>query len=122
METSFLFVTGKVRSHWLRWRASHKETSCRFTIIEVGAHENLRIYDASIVSMASTISPNIPAHRGRRPEELIAISGSLTLLSNITIAWMTLHMQEVINRWKREEGRHIDPELLGILGLPDQKV
>lgn len=59
---------------------------------------------------------NIPAHRGRRPEELIAISGSLTLLSNITIAWMTLHMQQVINRWKKEEGRHIDPELLRHIG------
>lgn len=48
----------------------------------------------------------------RRPEELTAISGSLTLLSNITIAWMALHVQQVINRWKKEEGRHIDPELL----------
>ena len=44
------------------------------------------------------------------------ISGSLTLLSNITIAWMTLHMQQVIDRWKREEGRRVDPELLRHIG------
>ncbi|MCB1675099.1 MAG: Tn3 family transposase [Halioglobus sp.] len=52
------------------------------------------------------------AHRGRRPEELIAVSGSLTSLSNITIAWMTLHMQQVIDRWQREEGRGVDTPLL----------
>jgi len=40
----------------------------------------------------------IPVHCGRRPEELIAISGSLTLPSNTAIAWMTLHMQQVIDR------------------------
>ena len=28
---------------------------------------------------------------------------------------MTLHMQQVINRWKKE-GRHIDPELLRHIG------
>ena len=58
----------------------------------------------------------IPVHRGRRPEEPISISGSLTLLSNIAIDWTTLHMQQVVNRWKQEEGRQVGPELLSHIG------
>lgn len=88
---------------------------CDFVGKDEFRRELLRILDrgeSTHLLLRAIYAGNLPAHRGRRPEELIAISGALTLLSNITIAWMTLHMQEVIDRWKREEGRHTDPELL----------
>ncbi len=59
---------------------------------------------------------NITATRGRRREELSAISGSLTLLSNITMAWMTHRMQGVLDRWKREDGRSIERDILRHIG------
>jgi TnpA family transposase len=39
----------------------------------------------------------ITAKRGRAPEELMAISGSLTLLTNIVMAFSTSRMQRVVN-------------------------
>jgi TnpA family transposase len=92
---------------------------CDFVGKDEFRRELLRILDRGESThrlLRAIYAGNIPAHRGRRPEELIAISGSLTLLNNITIAWMTLHIQEVTNRWKKEEGRHIDPELLRHIG------
>ena len=38
------------------------------------------------------------AKRGRRSEEIAAISGSLTLLTNIVMAWNTLKLQSYFNR------------------------
>lgn len=40
--------------------------------------------------------------RGRRRDELTAISGSHALLTNIVIAWNTAHMQAMIERWRRK--------------------
>ena len=92
---------------------------CDFVSIDDFRRELLRILDRGEAThrlLRAIYAGNIPAHHGRRQEELFAISGPLTLLSNITIAWMTLHMQQVIDRWKREEGRRIDPELLRHIG------
>ena len=60
---------------------------------------------------------SIAAARGRRQEELVAISGALTLLANIVMAWMTQNIQRVLDAWhhagtRRVEGdqlRHIAP-------------
>lgn len=49
---------------------------------------------------------------GHRREELSAISGSLTLLSNVTMVWMTQHMQHVPNRWKKENVRSVYRDIL----------
>ncbi len=38
--------------------------------------------------------------RGRRRDELWAISGAHTLLTNVIIAWNTMKMQEVLDDWK----------------------
>ncbi len=59
---------------------------------------------------------SIVAARGRRREELSAISGSLTLLSNLTMAWMTKHMQRVLDTWRREGDPKIDPAIQRHIG------
>lgn len=56
---------------------------------------------------------NISPNRGRRYEELVAISGSLSLLSNLVMAWTTHRMQEAIDRDPKTLGR---PELLRHVG------
>ena len=61
-------------------------------------------------------SGNLTAARGRRHEELTAISGSLTLLANLTLAWITHQMQSVLDGWRRESGRAVDPSVLKHIG------
>lgn len=42
------------------------------------------------------------AKRGRRHEELVAQSGALALLTNITLAWNTHHMDRVYKTWQQD--------------------
>lgn len=45
----------------------------------------------------------LAAERGRRRDEIRAISGSHALLTNIVIAWNTMKMQAVVDRWRKEK-------------------
>lgn len=54
-------------------------------------------------------------HRGRRRDELIAISGAHTLLTNVVIAWNTHHMQGVVDQF-RKSGIAVADELLARMG------
>ena len=92
---------------------------CDFVSNETFRRELLRILDRGEAThrlLRAIHSGNIAAARGRRREELTAISGSLTLLSNVTMAWMTHHMQRVLDRWKRENGRTVDRNILPHIG------
>ncbi len=53
--------------------------------------------------------------RGRRRDEMVAISGSHALLTNIVIAWNTKRMHRVVERWRRD-GKAIDDAWLRRLG------
>lgn len=44
----------------------------------------------------------LAAERGRRRDEIRAISGSHALLTNVVIAWNTMKMQAVVDRWRNE--------------------
>lgn len=43
----------------------------------------------------------VSPERGRRRDEMIAISGSHTLLTNLVVAWNTHRMQETVDKWRR---------------------
>jgi TnpA family transposase len=45
----------------------------------------------------------VAAERGRRGDEMKAISGSHALLTNIVVAWNTMKMQGVVDRWRKEK-------------------
>lgn len=45
----------------------------------------------------------LAAERGRRRDEIRAISGAHCLLTNIVIAWNTMKMQAVVDRWRKEK-------------------
>ncbi|GCB06510.1 Tn3 family transposase [Ralstonia sp. SET104] len=53
--------------------------------------------------------------RGRRQDEMIAISGALTLLTNLVIAWNTERMQTTVDTWRRK-GQRIDDDWLRRMG------
>lgn len=53
--------------------------------------------------------------RGRRRDELNAISGAHTLLTNTVIAWNTHRMQQVVDRW-RKTGQVVDDAALARMG------
>lgn len=57
----------------------------------------------------------VAPERGRRRDEMIAISGSLTLLTNLVIAWNTHRMQETVDRW-RKKGQVIEDDWLRRMG------
>nr|WP_257993276.1 Tn3 family transposase [Cupriavidus pauculus] len=57
----------------------------------------------------------IAPERGRRRDEMIAISGSLTLLTNLVIAWNTQRMQVTVDAW-RQKGQKIDDDWLRRMG------
>jgi Tn3 transposase DDE domain len=42
----------------------------------------------------------------------VAISGALTLLANIVMAWMTQHIQRVLDAWQRAGTRHVEGDRL----------
>lgn len=46
---------------------------------------------------------------------MFAISGSLTLLTNLVIAWNTQHMQQTVNSW-RSKGQRIDDDWIRRMG------
>lgn len=45
----------------------------------------------------------LAAERGRRRDEIRAVSGAHALLTNMVIAWNTMKMQQVVDRWRKEK-------------------
>jgi len=82
---------------------------------EVFRREVLRILNRgeSVHTLQRVIhSGSIAASRGRRHEELVAISGSLSLLANIVMAWMTQRIQQVLDTWQDAGARRVEAEVL----------
>lgn len=57
----------------------------------------------------------VAPERGRRQDEMIAISGAHTLLTNLVLGWNTHRMQECVERWRRS-GRLIEDAWLSRMG------
>lgn len=57
----------------------------------------------------------VAPERGRRRDEMLAISGALTLLTNLVIARNTQRMQATVDDWRRK-GRQVDDEWLRRMG------
>ena len=60
-------------------------------------------------------SGKVSPERGRRRDEMRAISGSHALLTNVVLAWTTSRMHEVIERLKRD-GTRIEDDWLRRIG------
>ena len=45
------------------------------------------------------LTGRLAPERGRRKEEMWAISGSHALLTNLVLAWNTHHLQMTLDRW-----------------------
>lgn len=78
-------------------------------------HALLNRGEAVHLLQRAVYSGRVSAPRGRRHDEMRAISGSHALLTNIVIAWNTMKMQAVVDRWRRE--RHpIDDDWIRHMG------
>jgi TnpA family transposase len=78
-------------------------------------HALLNRGEAVHLLQRAVYSGRVSAARGRRHDEMQAISGSHALLTNIVIAWNTMKMQAVVDRWRRE--RHpIDDDWVRHMG------
>lgn len=70
----------------------------------------------SIHQLQRTVhSGKLAPERGRRRDELFAISGSHTLLTNMVVAWNTHRMQATVDRW-RKSGRAVEDRWLARMG------
>jgi TnpA family transposase len=88
---------------------------CDYLSNELFRREVLRILNRgeSVHTLQRVIHfGSIAASRGRRREELVAISGSLSLLANIVMAWMTQRIQQVLDTWQNAGARRVEPEVL----------
>ena len=54
----------------------------------------------------------IPTELAKRPESLAAVSSSLSLLTNVLMAWNTAHMQRTVDQFQKIGDEAIAPELL----------
>ena len=70
-------------------------------------------YGESIHTLQRAIHAGpIGAKRGRRPEELRAITGSLSLLTNIVLAWNTHRMEGVVAKGEWNDTETTDASVL----------
>ncbi|WP_232455361.1 transposase, partial [Burkholderia ubonensis] len=67
---------------------------------------------ATSAAVSRRISRDADSHSAR---DGTAISGSLTLLTNLVIAWNTQRMQATVDGWRRK-GRQVDDEWLRRMG------
>jgi TnpA family transposase len=78
-------------------------------------HALLNRGEAVHLLQRAVYSGRVSAAQGRRHDEVRAISGSHALLTNIVIAWNTMKMQAVVDRWRRE--RHpVDDDWIRHMG------
>lgn len=88
---------------------------CDSATLALFRRELLRILDHGelVYTLQRTIHfGSVAAARGGRREELIAISGSLALLTNIVLAWATQRIQMLLAQWKQQGDAKADPDLL----------
>lgn len=106
--------TGKTLGQWLR-----SLFLCDYFTVEEFRRELSRMlsHGESVHTLQRAIYfGSLAAARGRQLDELVAVSGSLTLLTNLVMAWMTHRMQTVLDQWTKEghsistvQLRHISP-------------
>jgi TnpA family transposase len=55
----------------------------------------------------------VAGYQARQPEEMQAVADALSLLANIVMAWNTMKMQTVLDRWNTRRTTTVPPELIG---------
>ncbi len=55
----------------------------------------------------------VAGYQAKQPEEMQAVAEALSLLANIVMAWNTMKMQTVLDRWNTRRSTAVPPELIG---------
>jgi len=55
----------------------------------------------------------IANYQARQHEEMQAVADALSLLANLVMAWNTMQMQSVLDRWNTRRSTAVPPQLIG---------
>ncbi len=55
----------------------------------------------------------VAGYQAKQPEEMQAVADALSLLANIVMAWNTMKMQTILDRWNTRRSTAVPPELIG---------
>jgi hypothetical protein len=55
----------------------------------------------------------VAGYQAKQQKEMQAVADALSLLANLVMAWNTMNMQVVLDRWNTRRSTTVPPELLG---------
>lgn len=55
----------------------------------------------------------VASYQAKQHEEMQAVPDALSLLANLVMAWNTMKMQSVLERWNARRSTVVPPELIG---------
>ncbi len=58
----------------------------------------------------------VAGYRAKQHNEMQAVADALSLLANLVMAWNTMKMQLVMDRWNTRRSTTVPPELIGRIG------
>jgi hypothetical protein len=59
------------------------------------------------------IGGRVAGYRAKQHDEMQAVADALRLLANLVMAWNTMKMQLVLDRWNTRRSTAVPPELIG---------
>jgi TnpA family transposase len=60
----------------------------------------------------------VSSYQAKQHEEMQAVADALSLLANLVMAWNTMKMQSVLDRWNARRFTSVPPELIGRIAPP----
>jgi hypothetical protein len=55
----------------------------------------------------------VASYQAKQPEEMQAVADALSLLANLVMAWNTMKIQSILDRWNVRRATAVPPELIG---------
>jgi len=59
------------------------------------------------------IRRRVSSYQAKQHEEMQAVADALSLLANLVMAWNTMKMQSVLDRWNARRSTSVPPQLVG---------
>jgi hypothetical protein len=55
----------------------------------------------------------VAGYQAKQQDEMQAVADALSLLANLVMAWNTMNMQRILDRWNTRRSTSVPPELIG---------
>jgi len=89
---------------------------CDYFVNEAFRRELLRVLNRgeSVNALKRSIYVGrVASYQAKQHEEMQAVADALSLLANLVMAWNTMKMQSVLDRWNARRSTAVPPELIG---------